>query len=66
MIYKILGKDVYNVSISGAQFIIFSADGKYALVKSSTPIETALNTYLEIDLPELYNDPLYKQPCKDC
>ena len=66
MIYKILGKDLYNTIINGAQFIVFSFDGEYALVKSDTAIEIALAVYAELDLPALYNDPIYKQPCKDC
>ena len=66
MIYEILGKDLYNILNNGAQFIIFSFDGEYALVRSDTSIETALEVYTETDLPILYNDPLYKQPCKDC
>ena len=66
MIYKILGKDLYNILNNGAEFIIFSFDGEYALIRSDVSIETALEVYTETDLPTLYNDPLYKQPCKDC
>lgn len=66
MIYKILGKDLCDAIVNGAQFIIFSFDGKYALVRSDTAIENVLDVYSEIDLLTLYNDPLYKQPCENC
>lgn len=66
MIYKILGKDLCDAIVNGAQFIIFSFDGKYALIRSDTVIENVLDVYSEIDLLTLYNDPLYKQPCENC
>lgn len=66
MIYKILGKDLCGALVNGARFIIFSFDGEFALIRSDTEVAGWLETYSEPDLTGLYNDPLYKQPCKDC
>lgn len=66
MIYKIYGNSVCDALVNGAQFIIFSFDGQYALVRSETEIANSLETYGESELLQLYKDPLYKQPCKDC
>lgn len=62
MIYKILGKDVSDAS----QFIIFSFDGTYALVRSEIDIDGYIEKYPETELSNLYRDPLFRQPCKDC
>lgn len=62
MIYKILGKAAQNAE----QFIIFSVDGTYALIRSDVDIEGYLEKYPDTALSELYRDPLYQQPCKDC
>lgn len=66
MIYKLYGNSLCDALVNGAQFIIFSFDGKYALVRSKSSIANSLETYSESDLPMLYKDPLYTQPCKDC
>ena len=66
MIYKINGNDLTGVLVNGGKFIIFSYDGSFALVRSDELIENALETYEESQMNDLYNDPLYKQPCKDC
>lgn len=66
MIYKIYGTDLCGAMVGGAEFIIFSFDGTYALVRSIDPIPNHVTAYTETDLQKLYNDPLYKQPCKDC
>lgn len=62
MIYKIFGKDAKTPE----QFIIFSVDGTYALVRSDTDIDEYLEKYPESELNSLLNDTLYQQPCKDC
>ncbi len=66
MIYKILGSCLTDALATGGEFIIFSSDGTYALVKSKSEIKGSLSTYNESELSKLYNDPLFKQPCKDC
>jgi len=66
MIYKINGSKVYDATINGAQFIIFSFDGEFALVKSDSDVSDYLEKYPDSDLSSLYDLPLYKQPCKDC
>ena len=66
MIYKINGNHLTGVLVNGGKFIIFSYDGTFALVRSDEEIVGALDVYNESQLTELYNDPLYKQPCKDC
>jgi len=66
MIYKIYGKHLTEALINGGKFIIFSYDGTFALVRSDEEIVGALDVYNESHLAELYNDSLYKQPCKDC
>lgn len=66
MIYKIHGNSVCDALVNGAQFIIFSFDGQYALVRSETEINGSLESYNESELDGLFNDALYKQPCKDC
>lgn len=66
MIYKIYGNSVCDALVNGAQFIIFSFDGQYALVRSEIEIVNSLETYSESELSQLYKDPLYKQPCKEC
>lgn len=66
MIYKINGNKLTDVLVNGGGFIIFSYDGLFALVRSQDPISDALEVYEESELQILFNDPLYKQPCKDC
>ena len=68
MIYKINGSDVYSVTSNGAQFIIFSTDGEFALVKSNETIEESLEIYADENLNSLLHDPLFRQPhpCEDC
>jgi hypothetical protein len=66
MIYKINGNDLTGVLVNGGKFIIFSYDGVFALVRSDEEIVGALDVYNESQLTELYNDPLYKQPCENC
>jgi hypothetical protein len=66
MIYKIPGKSLYDAQTNGAQFIVFSFDGEFALVRSDSEVVGNLETYEESQLSSLFNDPLYKQPCKDC
>ena len=66
MIYKINGNDLTGVLVNGGKFIIFSYDGAFALVRSDEEIVGALDVYNESQLAELYNDPLYKQPCENC
>jgi hypothetical protein len=64
MIYKI--KNLNDTLSSGATILVFSFDGEYVLVRSDTPIEYALESYDESEASALFNNPLYKQPCKDC
>jgi hypothetical protein len=66
MIYKINGKNLTDAMVNGGKFIAFSYDGTFALVRSQDPISDALEAYEESELQILFNDPLYKQPCKDC
>jgi hypothetical protein len=66
MIYKIYGNQLTEALINGGKFIIFSFDGQYAIVRSETPLEDVLEEYEESHMSSLYEDPLYKQPCKDC
>lgn len=66
MIYKIHGNKVCDALVNGAKFIIFSWNGEYALVRSEDAITDCVEIYNESDLNSLYDDPLYKQPCKDC
>jgi hypothetical protein len=66
MIYKIYGNQLTAALVNDSKFIIFSFDGQYALVKSDVAPSNALEEYEESFMGELYNDPLYKQPCKDC
>ena len=66
MIYKILGKDVCDALVNDAKFIIFSFDGEFALVSSDVDVSNYILSYHDGDLGALKNDPLYKQPCKDC
>lgn len=66
MIYKIYGNQITSVLVNDAKFIIFSFDGKYALVRSDAPLPDALEQYEESQMDSLYTDPLYRQPCKDC
>lgn len=66
MIYKINGNKVTDVLINGGKFLVFSYDGTFALIRSNEIISDALEIYEESSLNELFNDPLYKQPCKDC
>jgi hypothetical protein len=66
MIYKIYGNQITAALINDEQFIIFSFDGQYALVKSDIPILDFLEQYDETQMDSLYADPLYRQPCKDC
>jgi hypothetical protein len=66
MIYKINGSDAYKSAEDNADFIIFSFDGSYALVRSNTTLDYAIESYSEDNLSSLLSDPLYTQPCKDC
>jgi hypothetical protein len=66
MIYKIHGNKVIDALVNGGRFIIFSFDGTFALIRSDEAIDYALETYEESEITNLYNDTLYKQPCKDC
>lgn len=66
MIYKIHGNEVGDALENGAKFLIFSSNGFYALVRSENTIVDSIETYEETNLSNLYEDPLYKQPCKDC
>jgi hypothetical protein len=66
MIYKINGKNLTSAMVNGGGFIAFSYNGVFALVRSQDPINDALEVYEESELQILFNDPLYKQPCKDC
>jgi hypothetical protein len=66
MIYKIYGNQLTAALINDAKFIIFSFDGQYALVRSDSPLTDSLQEYEESDMDSLYQDPLYRQPCKDC
>jgi hypothetical protein len=66
MIYKIYGNQLTAALVNDSKFIIFSFDGKYALVRSDSPVPDAVEQYEESYISELYKDPLYTQPCKDC
>lgn len=66
MIYKIYGKDLCEALVNGARFLIFSFDGEYALVKSDITLNKFIEQYDESSIEELYGDPLYRQPCKEC
>jgi hypothetical protein len=66
MIYKIQTSNLTDAFVSGAKILVFSFDGQFVLVKSDTIIEYALESYNESSQTELFNDTLYKQPCKDC
>ncbi len=66
MIYKIYGNQLTAALINDSKFIIFSSDGQYALIRSESAPQDALEEYEESQISELYADPLYKQPCKDC
>jgi hypothetical protein len=66
MIYKIYGNQLTAALINDAKFIIFSFDGQYALVRSDSPLTDSLQEYEESDMDSLYQDSLYRQPCKDC
>lgn len=66
MIYKIYGNQLTAAIVNDSKFIIFSFDGQYALVRSDSPVANALEQYEESDMNSLYQDPLYRQPCKDC
>jgi hypothetical protein len=66
MIYKIYGNELTAALVNDAKFIIFSFDGQYALIRSDSPLTSALEQYEESQLDSLYADSLYRQPCKDC
>jgi hypothetical protein len=66
MIYKIENANLTDALVNGARIMVFSFDGTYVLVRSDIDLAYALESYDESNLSELANDPLYKQPCKDC
>jgi hypothetical protein len=66
MIYKIETLNLTNALVNSARILVFSSDGQFVLVKSDTHIEYALESYDESIETELFEDALYKQPCKDC
>jgi len=66
MIYKIYGNQLSVALSNNAKFIIFSFDGKYALVRSDTELTNVIEQYDETQMNSLYSDHLYRQPCKDC
>jgi hypothetical protein len=66
MIYKINGVDAYKIATGNTKFIIYSADGTFALVTADQPIDNFLESYLDSELSNLLSNSLYRQPCKDC
>lgn len=66
MIYKINNIDLSDVLVNGGRLVVFSFDGKYAIVSSEKTLSYALDAYDEAEITQLFEDPLYKQPCKDC
>lgn len=66
MIYKITNSNLTDALVAGARLLVYSSDGAFVLVRSDQELSYALEIYNESSITQLFEDPLYKQPCKDC